>query len=135
MHLLRSFVSLLLLCGLTALAVAESSQPDAMAERSLGVVTTKWGKLPAVYARKTLHQQAPAIPPEVRDQLAFDAKIVVSALVGDKGQVEDTNLDQSSGNQKLDAAVLVALSKWRFAPTPDGARFVAVQVFDISVAP
>jgi periplasmic protein TonB len=61
------------------------------------------------------------IYPETARRLGIAGKVKVRLLVGPDGRVAEHKIDESSGNDRIDAAVVAALKTCRFVPeTVDG---------------
>jgi periplasmic protein TonB len=71
-----------------------------------------------------LDNPAPAYPvfaKRAREQ----GKVLLRVRVDPAGRVEGIDLEKSSGSERLDAAALAAVKRWRFAPARQGGRAIA----------
>jgi TonB family protein len=66
----------------------------------------------------------PQVPNSVKKLLAKRGavRVIVSALVDERGAVSEASVTTSSGIAKLDEAALKALQKWKFKPAIRGGR-------------
>lgn len=77
--------------------------------------------VPVLQKLKVVDMQPPQYPPSCR-RMGIEGIVRVRALVGENGRVVQALVVKTSGDEKLDAAALAAVSEWRFEPARrDGA--------------
>lgn len=74
-----------------------------------------------------LEAPLPAYPASAR-QAERSGKVALLIRVGEKGEVEEAQIRQSSGDAQLDASALQAVKNWRFSPARRGGKAVSAQV-------
>jgi len=72
-----------------------------------------------------LNNPKPVYPP-MSKRLGEQGKVIVRALIGADGSVEQASVRQSSGFDRLDAAALKTAQSWRYAPGTRGGVPVAM---------
>jgi protein TonB len=79
---------------------------------------------PAQFDSAYLKNPAPSYPPLSR-RMGEQGSILLSVFVNEMGQAQDIRLKQSSGYERLDAAALETVKRWRFVAAKQEERLVA----------
>lgn len=104
-------------------AVAKNEQSESVktAERTPvePVATVKAEAEPVIdppkFGAAYLNNPAPAYPPMAR-RLGEQGRVLLKVLVGENGNAENVQIENSSGHGKLDQAAIEAVRQWTFIP-------------------
>lgn len=82
---------------------------------------------PPNFTAAYLDNPAPVYPPLAR-RAGEQGRVLLRVYVSGQGGALEVNLSRSSGSQRLDAAALEAVRRWRFIPARQGEKPVAAWV-------
>ncbi len=78
---------------------------------------------------RPIYKRNPQPPyPRVARRRGYEGTVVVKALVGTDGLVDEVRLDESSGHEALDGAALKTVRRWAFEPALRGDETVEMWV-------
>ena len=82
-----------------------------------------------LHKARPLYKQNPRPPyPRVARKRGYEGIVIVRALVGIDGLVNEVRLDESSGHETLDIAALKTVQRWAFEPAVRGTEKVEMWV-------
>ena len=97
---------------------------DAASEQSIAQLGSGRSDAPAILAPDAgiavLQRVMPRYPVESM-QAGEEGGTILQVLVDEKGQASDVRVARSSGYERLDEAAVSAVSRWKFAPSTQGA--------------
>lgn len=104
-----------------------ATAPSRMESKS-GTVSTETAALPSLNAgsaAKPFGDNRKPIYPAYAWRRGIEGRVVLNVTVTPDGRTKDVSVAQSSRNEALDEAAVVAVRKWRFHPARESGRAVA----------
>ena len=113
----------------TAAAPATVSRDGGRDDHASEVPTSKVGEgKTLVQAQPRFHENRPPTYPELARRRQLEGTVVLEAVVGGGGKVDDLAVYTSSGHQLLDEAALQAVRGWFFEPGRRGGMPITMKI-------
>lgn len=120
-------------CQSQAPEPARSSQRAIDHYGDLGELLTPWGTLHVFDRLKAVHRVPPRYPMAAR-RAGITGTVLAVVLISETGEVEDVNIQKSSGEPSIDAAAVEALRHWKYPAGIVAGRCVSIQPISFSLS-